>query len=195
MARSTTNTMTPPIAMPWTCEADESRSPSGLQRSHSPTSSGTGAPQRAHGWVGLGRRGAAVGARGERRGHGWCSRTRRWCHGRPSRAATSARRPRPGASTSAVVRASTIAPSAPAACQRAHVSRGARATAIPASASSPSQSPWNPTMTRWSSRRRPRPRATRGRRQVRLEVVVERRPAIADPAGQPGAGRRSRRRR
>ena len=43
--------MAPAIAMPWTCEADTSRSPSGLHRSHSPTSSGTGAPQRAQPWV------------------------------------------------------------------------------------------------------------------------------------------------
>ena len=37
--------------VPWTCDADESRRPSGLHRSHSPTSSGTGAPHRTHGWV------------------------------------------------------------------------------------------------------------------------------------------------
>ena len=55
--------------------------------------------------------------------------------------------------------------------------------------------PWNPTITSWSSRDRPAglERLEIGR-QVRLEVVVERRPAIADPAGQPGPGAASRRR-
>ena len=64
-------------------------------------------------------------------------------------------------------------------------------TACRAIASSPSQSPWNPTSTRWSSRRRPaRVERLEVERQVRLEVVVERGPAVADPAGQAGAGRR-----
>src|SRR4051794_16447320 len=36
---------------PWTCELAESFSPSGLHRSQRPTSNGTGAPHRAHGWV------------------------------------------------------------------------------------------------------------------------------------------------
>src|SRR5829696_4410850 len=50
-----------PIArntVPWTCELALSFSPSGLHRSQSPTSSGTGSPHRAHGWVADGTRGA-----------------------------------------------------------------------------------------------------------------------------------------
>ena len=50
-------------------------------------------------------------------------------------------------STSAVVRARTIAPSAPASCQRSQVSRGAWTHGESAIGSSPSQSPWNPTRT------------------------------------------------
>src|SRR3954451_20236546 len=46
--------------VPWTCELAESFRPSGLQRSHRPTSSATGAPQRAHGWVRAGLTGAGV---------------------------------------------------------------------------------------------------------------------------------------
>ena len=59
-ARMMTAAATPAMAMPWTCDADESRRPSGLQRSHSPTSSGTGAPHRTQGWVSSGM--AVVGA-------------------------------------------------------------------------------------------------------------------------------------
>src|SRR4051794_14980356 len=57
IARVTTASPTATKTVPWTCELAESFSPSGLHRSHSPTSSGTGAPQRAHGWV----RGFAAG--------------------------------------------------------------------------------------------------------------------------------------
>ena len=48
------NRTIPPMAMPWTCELAESRRPSGLQRSHSPTSMATGAPQRTHACIGAG---------------------------------------------------------------------------------------------------------------------------------------------
>src|SRR6478609_9176519 len=62
-ARTTTKRKTPAIAMPWTCELDTSRRPSGLHRSHSPASIGTGAPHRAHGWVSSGLTpGAVLGA-------------------------------------------------------------------------------------------------------------------------------------
>ena len=124
---ATTASPIPRKTVPWTCELAASRSPSGLQRSHSPTSSGTGAPQRAQAWV------RPVGA-AERRGHQ---------EGNPatyqrSAAATSA-------STSWVVRARTIAPSAPASRQRSQDSRGARHHGLSAMSASPSQSPWNPT--------------------------------------------------
>ena len=120
----------------------------------------------------------------------------RWCHGSsPAASGAVARRYQRStastrASTSAVVRARTIAPSAPAACQRSHAARGSRTHADSAMSASPSQSPWKPTRTRWSSRRRPPLERLEIERQVLLEVVVEGRPAVADPAGQPGPGRR-----
>ena len=87
--------------VPWTCDADESRRPSGLHRSHSPTSSGTGAPHRTHGWVRCGRSrgtvgGGPSGAGSARvgRGHGpMVPRTAAWATGRASPSATSGRRP------------------------------------------------------------------------------------------------------
>jgi hypothetical protein len=54
-AKTASATTAPAIArktVPWTCELALSRRPSGLHRSHKPTSSGTGAPQRAQAWVG-----------------------------------------------------------------------------------------------------------------------------------------------
>src|SRR6185436_12139889 len=79
-ARTSTNSAMPPIAIACTCELDESRSPSGLQRSHRPRSIGIGAPQRWQGWVGSGfAPGAAgVGAAGEDAVRGVV--TVRWCH-------------------------------------------------------------------------------------------------------------------
>src|SRR5207247_10505457 len=50
-------TPTARITEPWTCELAESLSPSGLHRSHRPTSSGIGAPHRAQPWVRIGWRG------------------------------------------------------------------------------------------------------------------------------------------
>ena len=78
---------------------------------------------------GIGRRSGHVPAIGERRMLAAYQR---------SVAATSA-------STSAVVRARTIAPSAPASRQRSQVARGIRHHGLSAMSASPSQSPWNPT--------------------------------------------------
>ena len=95
------------------------------------------------------------------------------------------------ASTSSVVLARTMTSSAPAACQRSQVSRGASVHGLPTICSSPSQSPWNPTMTRWSARSPPgRLERLQVERQVRLEVHVEGAPAVADPTSQPRPGRR-----
>src|SRR4029079_7864119 len=61
---TTTATPIPRKIVPWACELATSRSPSGLHFSQSPTSSGTGAPQRAQAWVrpvGAAGRGAARG--------------------------------------------------------------------------------------------------------------------------------------
>src|SRR5205809_311970 len=90
-------TPTARITEPWTCELAESLSPSGLHRSHRPTSSGIGAPHRAQPWVRIGWRGvgwAGVAGMGE-------VIAKRWCHGRAMRATdapaiTSGRRPRQG---------------------------------------------------------------------------------------------------
>ena len=116
---------------------------------------------------------------------------------------------RPAASTSAsmseVVRASTIAPSAPAACQRAHVSRGAVThgeSAIDSSREPLALEPDEDLLVLASL-------AGLGERleverEVRLEVVLERRPAVADsrrpaarrsPISPPMTMRRSRVRR
>ena len=59
-ARTTIARPTATKTVPWTCELAESLSPSGLQRSHRPTSSATGAPQRAHGCVSSGGVGRAA---------------------------------------------------------------------------------------------------------------------------------------
>ncbi len=61
IARRMTATATPPMAMPWTCDADESLAVrAGCSARTSPTSIGTGAPHRTHGWVSSGA--AVVGA-------------------------------------------------------------------------------------------------------------------------------------
>src|SRR4029077_18720708 len=78
-ARMTMNATMPAMAIPWTCELAESRRPSGLQRSHRPTSMGTGAPQRTQAWVGAVRAGGADGAAAG----GWTvpgAVTSWWCH-------------------------------------------------------------------------------------------------------------------
>ena len=177
------------MTVPWTCDAATSRRPSGLQRSHRPTPAPTGAPQRAQPWVGSGLAGLGTGA--------WLvgavGVTVRWCHepGRRGASVTSAATASTRASTSSVVRARTIAPSAPASCQRSQVARGSWNQPVSRNDSSPSQSPWKPTRTVWSLAT---PSAGLERleveRQVRLEVVVERVPAVADARRQPRPGRR-----
>ena len=120
-ARMTTNRTTPPIAMPWTCELDDvaqaervaALAQPDVERRPGRRTGRTRGSARACGGVG---RGAAV-----RGVVTWLMVPR------TAAASTAYQRPvaSTSASTSAVVRASTIAPSAPAACQRAQVSRGA----------------------------------------------------------------------
>ena len=130
--------------------AARSLSPSGLQRSHSPTSSGTGAPQRTQPWV------SSVAAAERRAGHLASMVPRIGATGRPARVRpTSARRRRPARRRRrSCGRARSPRRRPPRAS--APTSRAGRGTqSVSASRSSPSQSPWKPTRTRWSSRRRP----------------------------------------
>ncbi len=172
---------------PWTCPDATSRSPSGLQSSHSPTPGPTGAPQRAQGWVGSAVGTEAVGV------------TPRWCHETGccpdprarTRAAgvTSGTTDSTSASMSSVDRAVTIAPSAPASRQRSHSSRGActQGESTTVLASLPSALALEPDDDRLVLARPTRLlERLEVDRQVRLEVVVERRPAIADPRRQRG---------
>ncbi len=118
-------------------------------------------------------------------------RTARWGAGRLRRA-RSYQRPvaATSASTSAVVRAVTTAPSAPASRQRCQVSRGASIQGLAPRASSPDRPPWTPTRTSWSARSRPAASSdSQVDRQTRLEGRVEGGPPVADPAGQPGPRR------
>src|SRR5919198_2428112 len=50
--------------VPWTCDVAGCESPSGLQNSHIAMSSGTGRPQRTHGWVGAADLGGTAGGVG-----------------------------------------------------------------------------------------------------------------------------------
>ena len=172
---------TPPIAMPCTCVADESRRPSGLHRSHSPTSIATGAPHRTQAWVSSG-----LAARRCGRRFAW-----RWCTTHDGDQRTSAL-PAPGGPTGRRRRRSC----GPARWRRrrrppasaAHVSRGAWTHGLSTIRSSLSQSPWNPTITRWSSRPPGRARAPRGRRgRFGSKLSSKARPAVPDPPGQPRA--------
>ena len=157
-ARMTMNRMIPPIAIPWTCELAESRRPSGLQRSHRPTSMATGAPHRTHACIGAGLAAVAVAGDGSRRGHGpdgATMTTRPATTSRPRPAPTSGRSPRPARRRrrSSGPGRSRRRRRPPASAPR---SRAAPSThGEPSIDSSLSQSPWNPTITRWSSRRRP----------------------------------------
>ena len=101
-------------------------------------------------------------------------------------AATSGRpRPRGRRRRRSCGRARSRRPRRPrASAPRSRAARGS--SACRGSESSPSQSPWKPTRTIWSSRRLAgRLERLQVERQVRLEVVVERGPAVTDPAGQP----------
>ena len=92
------------------------------------------------------------------------------------------------ASTSAVSRARTMAPSAPAAAQRSRAAAwiahpfgvGDRFVAEPV-ALEPDEDELVLTLAPFGLER------LEVERQVRVEVVVERRPAVADPAGEPGS--------
>ena len=175
-------------------------SPSGLQRSHSPTSSATGAPAPGAPWVGAARAGRAGVRRGggHRRDGATVVRGGPRCHGgRPSGPAY--QRPASGLDQRVDVRRrpgeddrpvrAGLAPALPGRARLADPLGSRRGRA------SPSQSPWNPTRTRWSCAAPPgRLERLEVERQVPLEVVVERAPAVADPAGQPGARPASRRR-
>ena len=162
--------MTPPIAMPWTCDDDESRSPSGLHRLAQPDVERR--PARRTGRTGgsapawPGRSAGGLGLHHQRADR----LDQRVDVGR-----------RPGQDDRAV-RAGRL-PASPGLARRGHPGESATDSSL-------SQSPWNPTITSWSSRRRPLASSEfEVERQVRLEVDVERGPAVADPAGQPGTGR------
>ena len=156
--------------MPWTCELARSFSPSGLQRSHSPTSRATGAPQRAHGWVGpAAGSGRAAGAGIDGCGHrssmvprigrnpeagGRARDARRYQRSTAStRASTSGGRP---GEDDRPVRAGLV----PALPGRARLAAPTRVSAMSAS---PSQSPWKPTRRAGPRVAGRPPRAPRGR--------------------------------
>ena len=162
---------------PWTWPDATSRRPSGLQCSHSPT---PGRHRLAAARARVGRLDRHGRGSGGRRGH--APMVPRNGRRRYQRATEST-----SASTSSVVRASTIAPSAPASRQRSHVSRGAVTHGVPRSSAS------LPVALEPDDHGLVRPVATGLLErlevcgQVLLEVVVEGRPAVADPRGQPRA--------
>ena len=195
IARPTIASPTATKIVPWTCELAESFSPSGLQRSHRPTSRATGAPQRAQGWVGAAGGSCAIGLDvGVVIARPSCHERGRGPSGRGCvRPAYHRSAARTRASTSAVVRAVRRTSSAPASSQRASSSRGATRSGSAASGSAPrlrrtTEPQDDPLIGSLPAR------GGEGFAVARLEIeerVRLRGPAVADLRGDADAGRRA----
>ena len=151
--------------------------------------SATGAPQRAQPWVGSGcRAGAAAGC-----DESWSVGViaSRWCHGPRSAGATSARRPpRARRRRRSSARGRSPRPRRPrASAPRSRAAPGPTGVSRERLVAQPValEPDDHPLVLAPPAGRLERLEVER---QVRLEVVVEGRPAVADPAGQPRPGRR-----
>src|SRR5438309_4001515 len=183
MARTTIAIETPTKTVPWTCELAESLSPSGLHRSHRPTSRATGAPHLAHGWVGIGRAGGTGVAGAVIAPSMVPPSTTLWAATLPAVRGVDEGVDvgcRAGQHDGAI--GARLVPALPGLDRRGDPARVSDRRVAQPVALEPDVHPLVLA-----------PPDARGQRleverQVRLEVVVERRPAIADATRQPGAG-------